>query len=566
MAVDGSFRRPFIPGRCNVWFFRNAKMKPAFDVEAVQRELSLILDEPEFRRSEILSRFLTYVVVETLEGRASGLKSVVIAQAVFNRAPTDEGADNAVRTAAVRLRAALSAHNERRTEPAEIIFSIPKGGYVPEFKSAPECAQLGSSGRLSGRLAPWMVWAILVAVVLSISFVATVILTGNKSSVAGPVIYVHPVEANGDLASNLAQAINYRLAPQLAEIGLADIVFLGAHAAQVATGELSLHLRSSLDATGSDLRLYLVDGSGLVKWSGREVLPSGDVVAFNRAISAVAFKILGENGAIPFLYEQQYGQSFEGSSCVTRAQLFLRVQRTSDFLDITNCLEAHLAANPRDAAAWAALGSTLVVRSRYRAALESDDLDSLVARARVAVAKATEFAPTSYMTRVASMQIALAIGDTAAFRRRQAQLRRDYPGDIYLHMRIASRLARLGDFSQALEIYDQAQAMNAHLSDRWAEIALAHYIAGNQDDALEYIGRSHSQQQYVLLLKAAIFSRGGLTDKAVRAVNELVALNPDIAREFYPWHLQLGWSEEVLTMLADDLSRAGLQVFSDASM
>lgn len=79
-------------------------------------------------------QFLNYVVTETIECRADHLKALVIAQAVFHRNPDDEGAENAVRTAAVRLRAALTAYYAREAGNRRVVIKLPKGRYVPEFE------------------------------------------------------------------------------------------------------------------------------------------------------------------------------------------------------------------------------------------------------------------------------------------------------------------------------------------------------------------------------------------------------------------------------------------------
>ena len=53
--------------------------------EEVRRELSTLLGRAEFHASERNRRFLTYIVEETLQGRADRIKAYSIAIAAFDR-------------------------------------------------------------------------------------------------------------------------------------------------------------------------------------------------------------------------------------------------------------------------------------------------------------------------------------------------------------------------------------------------------------------------------------------------------------------------------------------------
>ena len=89
---------------------------------------------PHFERSPLLSRFLLYVVAETLAGRQAAISEHKIGVAVFGRPQsyrTDE--DNIVRNYARQLRKRLAEHfaGVGSLEPTRI--EIPIGGYVPAF-------------------------------------------------------------------------------------------------------------------------------------------------------------------------------------------------------------------------------------------------------------------------------------------------------------------------------------------------------------------------------------------------------------------------------------------------
>src|SRR5687768_7069066 len=90
-------------------------------------ELARILASPEFDASERNRRFLTYVVEETLAGRADRIKAYSIATGAFGRSETfDPQQDSIVRIEAARLRRALEHFYLKQHDLAGIRISIPK--------------------------------------------------------------------------------------------------------------------------------------------------------------------------------------------------------------------------------------------------------------------------------------------------------------------------------------------------------------------------------------------------------------------------------------------------------
>jgi hypothetical protein len=94
---------------------------------------------PHFARSPLLSKFLLFVVAETLEGRGDEITEHQIGVHVFDR-PADYRTleDNIVRSYARQLRKRLAEHfaGEGSSEPMRI--DIPLGAYVPVFLPAAE--------------------------------------------------------------------------------------------------------------------------------------------------------------------------------------------------------------------------------------------------------------------------------------------------------------------------------------------------------------------------------------------------------------------------------------------
>lgn len=109
--------------------------KKNFSAKAVNDQLQKILSDPVFAVSDILKRFLSFIVKETLEGRSNQLKEYTIAVGVLHK-PADfkPQHDAIVRIHAGRLRRALNYYYDTCQQIESIHISIPKGGYVPIFE------------------------------------------------------------------------------------------------------------------------------------------------------------------------------------------------------------------------------------------------------------------------------------------------------------------------------------------------------------------------------------------------------------------------------------------------
>jgi serine/threonine-protein kinase len=106
--------------------------------ELVREHLAAVLRSPEFADSVRLSRFLKFVVDQTLAGHATSLKEYRIGVDVFDRPDDyDPKADPVVRVEARQLRFKLAAYYAAQGgRRAEVAISIPKGGYGARFEWA----------------------------------------------------------------------------------------------------------------------------------------------------------------------------------------------------------------------------------------------------------------------------------------------------------------------------------------------------------------------------------------------------------------------------------------------
>jgi len=109
-----------------------------FPPEEVRSELERILASDLFRRSERLSRFLSFVVERSLRGEDNQLKEYVIGIEVYEKGVDfDVRLDSTVRVEATRVRNKLREYYETLGARDPVHIHLPKGGYVPQF-SRPE--------------------------------------------------------------------------------------------------------------------------------------------------------------------------------------------------------------------------------------------------------------------------------------------------------------------------------------------------------------------------------------------------------------------------------------------
>ncbi|GLQ23461.1 hypothetical protein GCM10007853_13350 [Algimonas ampicilliniresistens] len=113
---------------------RQAGLAPE-QADAVRAQIETILEDPLFRDTTRIKRFLRYVTEETLAGRGARLKGYTVGLEVFDKPPDfDPQLDTIVRVQAGQLRRRLDLYYAGSGESDPIRLTIPKGRYAPRFE------------------------------------------------------------------------------------------------------------------------------------------------------------------------------------------------------------------------------------------------------------------------------------------------------------------------------------------------------------------------------------------------------------------------------------------------
>src|SRR5580765_5856630 len=104
--------------------------------DAIRAALERLVASPQLESSPSLSRFLRYVVEETLAGRGGQIKEYSLGAEVFARGDDfDPRIDPIVRVQARNLRARMAKYYEGPGTDEPVVIELPKRTYVPVFAS-----------------------------------------------------------------------------------------------------------------------------------------------------------------------------------------------------------------------------------------------------------------------------------------------------------------------------------------------------------------------------------------------------------------------------------------------
>jgi serine/threonine-protein kinase len=254
----------------------------------IRGELEKILSSTVFSMADRMTRFLRFVVEETLEGRGDNLNELLLGMAVYDRdGKFDPRVDSIVRVDAGRLRAKLMQFYASEGANSLIGIDVPKGSYKAAFK------------RLRGKSA------------------ATSLRHMTKEAVVTKAIAVLPFADLGpqghdeSLGEGIVEELVHALSriPGIRVASLASVLALKSH--QTDVKELGRQLGVDVFIEGSvrkvnrrlRVMVRLTDAAtGLHTWSKAYVLVTRDVFAtqerVSKSIAETLSVVIGAPGSV----------------------------------------------------------------------------------------------------------------------------------------------------------------------------------------------------------------------------------------------------------------------------
>jgi TolB-like protein len=278
--------------------------------QQIRSQLAMISATEEFQRSKRSSRFLNYIVEETLAGRASRIKAYTVAISVLDRDDTfDPQTDPMVRIEASQLRRRLERYYLTQGAADPVVIDLPKGGYVPVFRLAeaavpPEVESKHGSQSFTGPvMSAALATALMTACIVVIAAILIFPLQRHStvfSLQSSPTLRILPFSAAtpDERSAVVAAGLADEVTQVLTRHGTVDVLGPAPGTTGVSHAGAGMLLTGSLRSNAGVIRLTasLIDARmGTYIWTEAYDMPSGDPVL---AIQTALATNLGDRLAI----------------------------------------------------------------------------------------------------------------------------------------------------------------------------------------------------------------------------------------------------------------------------
>jgi Tfp pilus assembly protein PilF/TolB-like protein len=535
--------------------------------QEVRSCLDRIVASDGIRTSPQLVAFLGFVVEAVLRDESRLIKGYTIAVEALGRPKSfDPQADSIVRVVAGRLRRALKEYYAGAGADDAVIIELPLGGYVPSFRrravtvlpAAAEPASPAAGAALNGL--PWRRRAMLGAAagaaigIFIVGGVGLVASGATRLGIArppasnaapqtshagrvGPVVYIQPFEPLGTSAATPfgPERLRGKLADAMARFdGINVVTDLTPPAGRDDptdwseyrfTGSAEYH-----EDGATTLSFRLVDaGDGTVVWSrlfARLPAPGDPGAAEDAVVRDVAAAIAEPFGVIWGRELAAHASRDPRRACMIATIEAWRRFNPAQHEHVRQCLEKIIADDPTYATADTGL-ALVYLRDFYLDRVlpgRPPPLDLALQTAQRAVelkpysARANEVLFVIRFTR-GDMDLAFAIADRAVALN---------PYDSNILGEYGARLIAVGQVERGTAMLNEAAA-HSLVRPEWFDfhLFLAAYLAGDFAAATRCAAViANNNSLFGLLAGALVAKIAGDPDKARRAIDRLVALNP----------------------------------------
>jgi len=562
----------------------------------IREQLERILASSEFSVPDRGKKFLSYLVEETLAGRAERIKAYTVAIEVFSRNGSfDAQNDPVVRIEAGRIRRALERYYLVAGQADPILIGIPKGAYVPHFERRKPVDDAAPMERVEASPAPeppkpevrravWYVAALCVMALLAAGAVAVQIWSRSPQqpfvyNEYAPKVIVRPFDNLGgdETSSTYSRGLTAEIVGQLAKFK--DIIVITGDAEQVdgqrssTETERRFELSGWVRTSGNNLRFIvnLLDrANGQVLWTRayESEINVGNLVDFQKGVAAQVATELGQAyGVIIRAHSQMLDQyppeDVEAYACTLSFFDYRQYLDPKMHAIVRDCLQRSVARYPEFAAAWALLALVLLDEERFGYNHFPDD-QAVLERALVAARTAISIDPNNVRAQQALMGIYFFMGNvdmSLSIGRNALTLN---PNDMELTGEFGVRLAVSGSWQEGANLIERALVNNPSNTNYYLTVqAFAAYMLRDYEHAADLVRRVRNVGNPLLhLIAAAIHAERGDMPAARAAADRYEALGSGflerIDREMEKRNLR----EPDKAHFVDGLRKAGLPVKS----
>ncbi|WP_245294995.1 FlgO family outer membrane protein [Pararhizobium antarcticum] len=573
------------------------------NADDIRAQLERIVTSPEFPTVGRGAAFLTYIVEETICGRANRLKGYSIALEIFRRGENFSQDDPVVRIEAGRLRRALERYYLVAGQTDSIRIDIPKGGYIPVFTwncpgsihreviDKPDISEIRSLARASWWSGTARTLGLFAGLAVFFGFTAYWTLpydavTGTSPTARlqpdKPTVLVAPFVNLGDGPQSHSYAIGLTeqlltTLPRFKEIKVFEIETSRSLLPQIDVAEVRERfaaqylLAGGVRVAGDRLRasVRLLDTrDGAILWSQSydHDLRSGDLFTIQTDVAnRVAASVAQPYGIIA---QAEVGRpppddlgTYKCALDFYEYRIHLSVERHGA---VRNCLEQAVERSPAYSTARAMLSMIYLDEERYKFNPTTEGPPP-IERALQAARQAIQVEPDNTRAQQALMMALFFDRQLAEATHVGEHAIAMNPNDTEVLGEFGTRIAIAGQWQRGAELLDQAIALNPRGGGFYRGMrGLASYMLGDTVNAVLQIKRS-DMQKFPLFhgVAAIIYAEAGMTVEAGRAAAVFKTMRPDFLPNFVSEMTSRNMRDADLNRLVEGLRKAGMTIGDD---
>ncbi len=491
--------------------------------KAIRLQLDRILRSADFRGSDKQRKFLSFVVEETLEGRASQLKGYTVAVSVYGRKEDfDPQVDPIVRVEAGRLRRALEHYYLTTGVNDPVRIEIPKGGYVPTFGTARTPPSDTATRPLEGE---------------------------DRAPPYEPTVAVMPLlDLTGDAGQDyFADGLTEELTTELARFQDLRVIasqstmnFKGQEADPQEVGRAlgaRFLLAGSVRKSSNTVKvsIQLLDTTTAVQiWgeSYKSDLRAADLIAMQEDIAhRVTGAIADQYGMISRRLSAESRKKapadLKAYDAILRFYHYEIVMTPESFKEALGALEAAIEIDPDYGLAWAMLGHLHADNH----ALGFCEIQAPLEKAMMYAQKGAALAPENQFAQDALSLVYFHRGDKELFLKQVEQTLALNPNSPYFIGVTGWHMMLLGEWERGLALLRKGMKLNPQ-HPSWFHLATfmnCYHREEYEDASTEALKFNCPELFWDPVMRAAAHSQMGREDEARTAVGELLELVPDFA-------------------------------------